>query len=43
MINGRLVMEDRKPLTIDQRAVLAKANEYRDRIRKSLEPTATSK
>ena len=43
MINGRLVMEDRKVLTIDARAVRAKANEYRDRIRKSLAPTANSK
>ena len=36
MINGRLVMENRRVLTIDQRAVLAKANQYRDQIRKSI-------
>lgn len=43
MINGRLVMDNWKPLTIDERAVRAKAIEYRDRIRKSLEPSANSK
>lgn len=36
MINGRMVMENRRPLTIDERAVRAKAVEYRDRIRKSI-------
>jgi 5-methylthioadenosine/S-adenosylhomocysteine deaminase len=36
MINGRLVMEDREVATIDVAAVRQKANDYRDRIRKSL-------
>jgi 5-methylthioadenosine/S-adenosylhomocysteine deaminase len=36
IINGRTVMEGRRVLTIDERAVRAKALEYRDRIRKSL-------
>lgn len=36
MINGRLVMEDREVATIDAAAVRQKANDYRDRIRKSL-------
>jgi 5-methylthioadenosine/S-adenosylhomocysteine deaminase len=36
MINGRFVMENRRVLTIDERAVRAKAIEYRDRIRKSI-------
>src|SRR4030095_2608323 len=36
IINGRVVMLNRRVLTIDERTVLAKANEYRDRIRKSL-------
>ena len=36
MINGRIVMQNRRVLTIDERSVLVKANEYRDRIRRSL-------
>ncbi|HJQ70085.1 MAG TPA: amidohydrolase [Blastocatellia bacterium] len=38
MINGRVVMERGRVLTVDEAAVRAKANEYRDRIRKSLAP-----
>ena len=36
MINGKLVMRNRRIRTINEPAVLAKANSYRDRIRKSL-------
>jgi len=36
MINGRLVMEGRRVITINADAVRQKAIEYRDRIRKSL-------
>lgn len=36
IINGKVVMQNRRVLTIDERSVRAKANEYRDRIRKSL-------
>jgi 5-methylthioadenosine/S-adenosylhomocysteine deaminase len=36
MIGGRLVMQNRRVLTIDERAVRAKAIAYRDRIRKSI-------
>lgn len=36
IINGQVVMENRKVLTIDEPAVLAKAREYGERIRKSL-------
>lgn len=36
IINGRIVMRNRRVLTIDERAVRAKANQYRDKIRKSL-------
>jgi 5-methylthioadenosine/S-adenosylhomocysteine deaminase len=36
MINGRTVMDNRRVLTIDERAARAKATEYRDRIRKSI-------
>lgn len=36
IINGRVVMMNRRMLTIDARSVLAKAQEYRDRIRKSI-------
>jgi 5-methylthioadenosine/S-adenosylhomocysteine deaminase len=38
LINGRIVMQNRRVLTIDERAVRAKANQYRDRIRKSVTP-----
>ncbi len=36
MINGKVVMQNRRVLTIDEFSVRAKANWYRDRIRKSL-------
>jgi 5-methylthioadenosine/S-adenosylhomocysteine deaminase len=36
IINGRVVMMNRRVLTIDERTVRAKANEYRNRIRKSV-------
>ena len=36
IIDGRIVMDNRRVLTIDERSVRAKANEYRDRIRKSI-------
>lgn len=36
VINGKIVMLNRRVLTIDERSVRAKANEYRDRIRKSV-------
>lgn len=36
IINGRVVMLNRRVFTIDERSVRAKANEYRDRIRKSV-------
>jgi 5-methylthioadenosine/S-adenosylhomocysteine deaminase len=36
IINGRIVMQDRRVLTIDERSVRVKANEYRDQIRKSV-------
>lgn len=36
MINGRVVMRNRRVLTVDERSARAKANEYRDRIRRSV-------
>jgi 5-methylthioadenosine/S-adenosylhomocysteine deaminase len=36
MINGRLVLRNRKSLTIDSAAVLAKASEYQQKIQSSL-------
>jgi len=36
IINGRIVMQNRRVLTIDERTVRAKVNQYRDRIRKSV-------
>ena len=36
IINGKLVMEDRKILTLDEPAILAKAAEYKQQIEKSL-------
>jgi len=38
VINGKVVMQNRRVLTIDERSVRAKAVEYRDRIRKSVTP-----
>ncbi|HEX3580194.1 MAG TPA: amidohydrolase [Thermoanaerobaculia bacterium] len=35
--DGKILMRDRKVLTVDVPATLAKAKEYRDRVRKSLE------
>jgi 5-methylthioadenosine/S-adenosylhomocysteine deaminase len=37
MINGKVIMQNRRVLTIDEPGVRAKANWYRDKIRKSLE------
>jgi 5-methylthioadenosine/S-adenosylhomocysteine deaminase len=37
LVNGRIVVENRRVLTIDEKAVRAKAIEYRDRIRKSVQ------
>ena len=37
MINGRIVMRDRKVLTLDRTKILSKALEYREAILKSLE------
>ena len=42
VIGGKIVMEDRRILTLDEPAILAKANEYKKQIQKSLE-TATAK
>src|SRR6185436_1901568 len=36
IINGRIVMMNRRVLTVDERSVRTKAIEYRDRVRKSL-------
>ncbi|MFY9611890.1 MAG: amidohydrolase [Blastocatellia bacterium] len=36
IINGRVIMRNRRVLTVDERSVRARAVEYRDRIRKSL-------
>jgi 5-methylthioadenosine/S-adenosylhomocysteine deaminase len=36
MVNGRMIVRDRKMLTIDQSAVMAKAAEYQKRIQQSL-------
>ena len=42
VIGGKIVMEDRRMLTLEESAILAKANGYKKQIEKSLEP-ATSK
>lgn len=36
IINGRVIMRNRRVLTVDERSVRVRAIEYRDRIRKSL-------
>ncbi|HMG37300.1 MAG TPA: amidohydrolase [Blastocatellia bacterium] len=36
VINGKIVMQHRKVLTIDERAVLERANRYRDQVQRSL-------
>ena len=38
MVNGRLLLEDRRPLTLDQAQILAKAGEFAARVRVSLKP-----
>jgi 5-methylthioadenosine/S-adenosylhomocysteine deaminase len=37
VIGGKIVMEDRRMLTLDEAVILAKANEYKKQIEKSLE------
>ena len=36
MVNGRPIVRDRKMLTIDTKAVMAKTAEYQERIKKSV-------
>lgn len=36
IINGRVVMQNRRVLTVDERSVRVKANAYRDQVRKSI-------
>lgn len=36
IINGKVVMQNRRVLTIDERSVRVKANAYRDQVRKSI-------
>jgi len=36
MVNGRTIVRDRKMLTLDSAAVMAKAVEYQERVKKSL-------
>ena len=36
MVNGRLIVRDRKMLTLDTRPIMLKATEYQDRVKKSL-------
>jgi 5-methylthioadenosine/S-adenosylhomocysteine deaminase len=43
VIEGRIVVSNRRALTIDEPSVRAKAREYRDRIRKSLSANEPSK
>jgi 5-methylthioadenosine/S-adenosylhomocysteine deaminase len=40
VISGKVVMEDRRMLTLDEGAILVKANEYKKQIEKSLETPA---
>ena len=40
VIGGNMVMEDRKMLTLDETAILVKANKYKKQIEKSLEAPA---
>jgi hypothetical protein len=37
VIGGRVVMKDRRVLTIDQAQVLARARDYEEKVKKSLE------
>jgi 5-methylthioadenosine/S-adenosylhomocysteine deaminase len=36
MVNGRLLLRDRRALTLDERAILSKADEYGTKVRESL-------
>jgi hypothetical protein len=36
MVNGRIIVRNRRMLTIDDKAVMAKAEEYRAKVSKSL-------
>jgi 5-methylthioadenosine/S-adenosylhomocysteine deaminase len=40
MVGGKIVMEDRQMLTLDEAGILVKANEYKKQIEKSLEGAA---
>ncbi|HSE98701.1 MAG TPA: amidohydrolase family protein, partial [Blastocatellia bacterium] len=43
MIDGKVIMQNRRVLTINEPAVRARANQYRDQIRKSVESNINSK
>ncbi len=36
MVNGKLLVRDAQPLTLDAAAIEAKARQYRDKVRQSL-------
>jgi 5-methylthioadenosine/S-adenosylhomocysteine deaminase len=36
MVNGRPIVKDRKMLTVDMKTTMAKAVEYQERVKKSL-------
>jgi len=36
MVNGRVIVKDRKLLTVDLKATMAKAAAYQERVKKSL-------
>ena len=38
MVNGRVIVRDRKMLTLDAQAVMAKAVQYQERVKRSLRP-----
>ncbi len=42
VIGGKIVMEDRRMLTLDEREILAKAREYQRKIEASLAASGTN-
>jgi 5-methylthioadenosine/S-adenosylhomocysteine deaminase len=38
MVNGRWLLRDRRPLTLDPDSILAKAREYEARVRAAVKP-----
>jgi len=43
IVNGKVLMRDRKVLTLDETAILAEARSWADKVRAAVKPAAISR